>query len=488
MNPKHQLKKGYVLIPLLVFASIAILVISALITFTNTNLRAGRQSVQREEAFQAAEAGIEYYRWHLAHAPTDYTDGTGTPTPSVHNFYDKNGNLIGTYTLTITPPPIGSTLVKIKSEGRSFADPLAKRTIVSQLAVPSFAKYAFVSNSDMRFGQGTEVFGPIHSNGGIRFDGLAHNLVTSALATYNDPDHDESGSDPHEFGVHTHVNTPPSSGINDNFRPAEAPPNSVPARTDVFVIGRQFPVPAVDFAGITADLSNMKTDAQTNGRYLAPSGAQGYRLVLKTNGTFDVFRVTSLRNPPSQCTNTDNQTGWGTWSVNNSSLVGNYPYPVNGIIFVEDHAWVEGQINNTRVTIAAARFPDNPSTRPSITVNNNLLYTDYDGSDVIALIAQNNFNVGMMSATTLRIDAAVIAQNGRVGRYFYESDCSPYHLRSTITLYGILGTALRYGFAYTNGSGYAIRNIIYDSNLLYAPPPAFPLTSDQYQIVSWEEE
>ncbi|MDQ5893346.1 MAG: hypothetical protein QG640_358, partial [Patescibacteria group bacterium] len=32
-----------------------------------------------------------------------------------------------------------------------------------------------------------------------------------------------------------------------------------------------------------------------------------------------------------------------------------------------------------------------------------------------------------------------------------------------------------------------IRNIIYDGNLLYAPPPSFPLTSDQYTTLSWEE-
>lgn len=485
---RRKFKDGYALIQVLIFGGIAILVIGSLISFTNTNMFLGRKSIWREEAFQAAEAGIEYYRWHLAHANTDYMDGTGAPGPYVHNFYDKDGDFIGTFTLTITPPTLGSTLVEIKSEGESAADPSAKRTIISQLAVPSFAKFAFVSNSNMRFGQGTEVFGPIHSNGGIRFDGLAHNLVTSALSSYDDPDHPASGSDPNEFGVHTHVNAPPGSGINNSFRPLEAPPSAVPSRTDVFMVGRQFPVPEVDFAGITADLANMKTDAQTNGRYLAPSGALGYRLVLKTNGTFDIFRVTSLNNPPSQCTNTASQTGWGTWSVNNSTLVGNEAYPLNGIIFVEDNVWVEGQINNTRVTIASARFPDNPATRSSITVNNNLLYTDYDSSDVVGLIAQNNINIGMISATTLRVDAAVIAQNGRVGRFYYESDCSPHHLRSTITLYGMIGTALRYGFAYTDGTGYAIRNIIYDPYLLYAPPPAFPLTSDQYQIISWKEE
>lgn len=484
MNTKQRkFEGGYFLIQVLVFGSIAILVIGALISFTNTNMLLGRKSVSREEAFQAAEAGIEYYRWHLAHDNTDYTDGTGNPPPYMHHFYDKNGNLIGTYELTIIPPPVGSTLVEIKSEGKSVADPSIKRILVSQLAIPSFAKYAFISNSDMRFGQGTEIFGPVHSNRGIHLDGLAHNLVTSSLATYDDPDH--SGS--LEFAVHTHVNPPPGSGTNNTFRAAEAPPNSVPVRADIFMIGRQFPVPEVDFTGITASLSKMKADAQTAGKYFAPSGAQGYKIVMKTNGTFDLYKVTSLVNPPGGCTNSNNQIGWGTWSVNSAIFLSNYAYPANGVIFVEDNVWVEGMLNATRIIVASARFPDNPSTRSSITVNNSLTYTDYNGGDVLGLIAQKDVNVGMISENILRIDAAIIAQNGRVGRYYYGSGC-PSYIRSTITLYGMIGTALRYGFAYTDNTGYVTRNIIYDHNLLYAPPPAFPLTSDQYQIISWKEE
>ena len=167
--------------------------------------------------------------------------------------------------------------------------------------------------------------------------------------------------------------------------------------------------------------------------------------------------------------------------------------PTNGIFFFEDDLWVRGQIDGQRVTVASGFFPDNATTRTSITLNDNLLYTKYDGTDVLALIAQNNINIGMVASTTLRIDAAVIAQNGRVGRYYYRAPgggsqrCSPYHTRSSITSYGMIGTNQRYGFAYTDGTGYQTRNLVYDANLLYGPPPGFPLTSDSYQIVSWEE-
>lgn len=484
---KKNLQSGTILIQAFVFGAISILMIGALISWGGSNLKASRVGVQREQALQIAEAGIDYYRWHLAHAPTDYQDGTGVAGPYVHDFFDKDGIKIGTFSLEITPPATGFTLVRIKSTGAILANPAISRAITVQLAKPSLAKYAVVANADMRFGEGTEVFGPIHSNGGIRFDGLTHNIITSARSQYNDPDH--TGND--EYAVHTHI-VLPSGSVNDTFRSAEAPPSTLQNRTDVFETGRQFPVPAVDFVGMTTDLSQIKTNAQSAGRYISSSGAQGYRILFKTNDTFDLYRVNNLLSAPSGCSNSQSQTGWGTWSIRttgsgNQTLIANYAIPANGLIFVEDNVWVEGQIDTARVTVAAGRFPDNPSTRPNITVNNNLLYTHYDGQDVLSLIAQGNINVGLSSADDLRVDAALVAQNGRAGRYYYSSSCGSAYQRDSLTLYGMIGTNGRYGFAYTDGTGYDTRTITYDANLLYGPPPSFPLTSDQYQTISWDE-
>ncbi|MHB1316644.1 MAG: hypothetical protein ACYCZW_02180 [Minisyncoccota bacterium] len=478
-------QKGSILIQALVFGSIAVVLIGGLVSWAGVNIKASRLALYREQALQIAESGIDYYRWHLAHAPTDYQDGTGVPGPYVHPFYDKDGNKIGSFTLTITPPQSGFTLVTIKSTGNIIIDNTVSRSITARFAIPSLAKFAVVSNDNMRFGEGTEVFGPVHSNGGIRFDGIAHNVISSSRDTYTDPDH--TGSN--EFGVHTHVNAPPSSGTNETFRSAEALPNSVPNRTDVFESGRQFPVPAIDFVGLTTNLASIKSLAQSGGKYFPSSGNQGYHVVFKTNNTFDLYKVTSLESVGKKCSNIAYQTGWSSWSIKESkgqTFLGNYTIPSNGLIFVEDNVWVDGQINKARVTLAVGKFPDNASTRPSITINTNLLYTNYDGSDVISLISQDDINVGQYSDTNLRIDAALIAQNGRVGRYYYEPDCSD-SSKKEITLYGMIASNLRYGFAYTDNTGYDSRNIIYDANLLYGPPPSFPLTSDQYQIISWEE-
>lgn len=472
---KLHTSSGFILVNTLVFAGIAIVVTSALVGWAGSVLKSSRQLALREQALQIAEAGIDYYRWHLAHNQTDYYDGKGASStgPYLHDFFNKENIKIGQYALTITPPPVGTTVVKVKSKGTVAADPNVSRSIEVTLAIPSLAKYAVIANDYMRFGSGTVVNGPIQSNYGIHFDGIAYNLVTSAVSSYTDPDFPSNGT---QYGVYTTV------GTDDPH-----PPATVPSRPDVFVAGRQFPVPVNDFTGLTTNLSQIKASAQTSGRYIAASGAQGYHMVLKTNDSFDLYKVTAIKSPPNQCKNDLNQSGWGSWSVKTEQFVQNYTFPSNGLIFIEDHLWVDGQIDTARITIAAARFPDSPTTRRSITINNDLKYTNYDGQDIIALIAQDDINSGLYSSDNYRVDAALVAQNGRIGRYYYASDCGAEYVRDTITLYGMLATNRRYGFAYTDGTGYANRDITYDANLYIMPPPSFPLATSQYSTISWNE-
>ncbi len=464
MRPSHR-ARGSLLISVLVITALlttlGLLSLDLLISQNNaTNFR-----VDREKGFQIAEAGVDYYRWHLAHVPDDYQDGTGAAGPYVHTYTDAVGNVLGTYTLTITPPASGSTVVTIKSIGMVTNKPTSARTVVVKQGIPSFTQYAVVANASMRFGEGTEVFGPIHSNGGIRFDGVAHNLVTSALSAYDDPDH--SGGQ--EFGVHTHVNAPPGSGINDTFRPAEAPPSAVPSRIDVFQAGRQFPVPTVDFSAITSDLAAMKTKAQASGIFLLPSGGQGYHLTLRTDGKVDMRVVnTQLRcqyksgsgtwtdygfcsndfntlcTQDSQCSNGgtcriaslsvgSRSSDQAAFTYNSASSLG-VAFPANGIIYAQDDIWVDGQVNNGRLTIVAAKEPLATGTA-DIILNNDLKYTNYNGKDAIGLIAQQDILVGFFSKDTLRIDAALIAQNGRVGRPYYGSGFTSSTTNTNFQLY-----------------------------------------------------
>lgn len=465
-------------IQVLVFSTVSIIILTGFILWAETNIKLVFNDADSQTAFLLAEAGVEYYRWHLAHDLSDFQDGTGQPGPYVHNHYDKDGLLVGTFTLEITSPASGSTTMVIRSTGTPAANPSATKIIEATMEIPGFNKYAAVTGNHIRFGEGTELYGPVHSNGGIRMDGTAYNLVTSAVAEYNDPDH--SGNK--EFGVHTHIAPQDPS-----------PPAQVPDRPDIFKAGRKFPVASIDFFGITQDLAGIKASAQADGLYFDDSGDDGYHIILKTDDTFDLFRVTKIRRAPNGCVSVLGQQDWGTWTIQNETFLANYSFPDNGLIFTEDHLWIDGQIDGAILTIAAARFPETPSNWRHIIVNNDILYTNYDGTDIIGLIAQGNVSVGWDSEDDLRIDGALIAKNDRIGRYYYrppsgnQSRCSPHHIKQKITLYGMIASNQRYGFAYTDGTGYQERIIIYDANLFFAPPPNFPLTGNFYTPVLWNE-
>lgn len=480
--------RGASLMMVLVFTGAFVIILGGVTQYTIANLSFSRQRVDREYAFTVAEAGANYYRWHLAHVPDDYQDGTGGPGPYVHDYRDAAGSLIGQYSLEITPPPSGSTVVKITSTGWLNRRPNLKRTVEIRMGIPSFSQYAVAANDVMRFGSGTEVFGPIHSNNGIRFDALAHNLVTSSVDKYDDPDHGGA----QEFGVHTHLN--PVDPL---------PPAAVPTRTDVFQAGRSFPVAPVDFNGITADLSSMKSKATAAGIWLGPSGGRGYHITFRTNDTVDIRRVDTLRRcqyryfsflPWTDYADVFSVSTESSFIYQGASSLG-VALPANGIIFAEDDVWVDGQVDGARMTVVAAREPL-ASANATIIFNNDLKYTRYDGSDAIGLIGQTNVSVGLFSEDNLQVDAALIAQKGRAGRYYYRprpgaqfnpAGCQNNIYRNTLTLNGAIATNQRYGFAYTDGTGYQTRNLNFDNNLVFAPPPSFP-TTGQYALLSWEEK
>lgn len=464
------------------------------------------QKKYKEMSFQLAEAGIEYYRWHLAHNQTDFKDGTLSPGPYVHSYSDADGNPYGQFSLEITTPASGSTLTTIISTGASSEKNTIHQKIKAVLGRPSFTDYAVVANDEMRFGTGTEVFGPIHSNYGIRFDGFAHNIVSSSETTYDDPDH--GGSD--EWAVHTHAT------------PVDAlPPQTLANRPDVFGAGRAVDSHNISFAGITGDLDDYQAAAAANGIYLSDSNAEGYRIHFRNDHKVEIYRITSQQTCQlrtcfhSRCWWTDYTTE-NLWSANGQQTFdyhghqsNNLSMPTNGLIFAEDDVWVDGQVNGDRVTVVAARTPYSTG-NANIIINNDLRYTNYDGQDAIGLIAQTNVYSGFYSEDDLRIDAAMIAQKGMVGRLMYPTgstgtynpaNCNQNYIRSTFTNYGAIGTNQRYGFAYvcgsnplpacapcgTTASGYCTRNLLYDNNFYFAPPPYFPVT-DQYRVISWEEQ
>ena len=531
-NKIYQKNQGSALIFIIIIGAIGATVLFGLLTFITSQYHNSVRVSEREQSFQIAEKGIYWYRWYLAHKvegqpvqqrkafwESGQAKGVGTPYEAEVN--DPEGGALGKYKLEVIPPQADSTIVIVKSTGWTYKAPNVKRVIQVRFRQPAWCEYAVVADDFMRFGQGTEVFGMIHSNQGIRFDGVAHNIISSSVPSFDDPDH--SGGN--EFGVHTHVNPPPQTGVNDSFRPLEAPPNTMQPRNDVFMAGRKVNQPVKNFNSLISDLNLMKQQAQDGGLYLGQTQAavqfncrwvrtrvggrwqnvwtcdetnvpvKGYHIVLKTNPahSMDVSMVLGFDSNSYQISpNVTISYGGHQYTIAGELPAVNYPIPGNGIVFVENFTWVEGTLDGDHLTIATADLSPTPVFK-DIYINHNILYTDKagndsNGPDILGLIAQNNISIGLYSDNNLEVDAALLAQKGRVGRNYYSSPLSPvdYVHRQQITVYGSIVTKQRYGFAYTDGTGYDIRNLYFDNNLIYYPPPYFP-TGDKYQIDLWQE-
>ena len=443
-------------------------ILSGLTIFVLSQVRYSLYAVDRAQALQIAEAGVAFFQWYLAHQ-TDgknasqiadfWASGTvlGVSSPFEADYEGR-----GRYRLSVTPPPPGSTMAVVESKGWTYDEPDKPRTVRVRFRRPSWSEYAVLSNADIRFGVGTETFGPLRGNGGIRFDGVAHNTVSSAKETYLDPDTGLT-----KPGVWTSW----SGEYNSS------------AGSDVFLGGKEFPVSVIDFAAVSGDISMIRSRAQSDGLYFAAAGV-GRHLILRPDDTVEVRTVTAY--------DTDSN---GIVSESGGTV---YSIPNGEPIYVDGNIWLEGRIDGIRLTIAAG--DSGGAGHPNVYIGKDILYTNYDGSDSLGIIAAGDIEIIRDSENDLRIDGALLAQNGRVGRSHYGTYCVSWFswwgwnwcnswqtdYKNTITVYGAIASNLRYGFAWTDGTGYATRRLIYDNNFLYTPPPFFPV-GDRYLTDLWEE-
>src|SRR3989338_4980472 len=130
--------RGGILLFVMVFGAISFtLVVLVMSGYSISEKQASDFRHNREQAFQIAEAGANYYRWHLAHNKEDYYDGTGASGTYEHEYADKDGNVIGRFSLQIIPPVNGSTIVEVRSTGWLDKQPGSRRTTKAMLGFPS---------------------------------------------------------------------------------------------------------------------------------------------------------------------------------------------------------------------------------------------------------------------------------------------------------------------------------------------------------------
>jgi hypothetical protein len=504
---------------------------SAVIEVTLTNFSVVSTTIKSQQAFNIAEAGLNYYLWHLNHNNTDYKDGQSTPTtpgtygygPYTHQYIDTNGVDEGTYTLYIQPPTTGSTIVTVRSIGT--ADGIT-RTVQAQLGSPSFASYGVVSDSALWFGNTETADGPVDSNQGVRMDGPNTSTVSSANSTYV-PSYQLGGDgSTSESGVWCSSSV--TSPVNCNTR----------SKSDW-----TYPVSSIDFNQVSSSLCTMKKVAfgdysatsslasQSNACTQTPSTrtnayipetsssfstTKGYLIKLNSNNTYDLLKVNSENDQLSPYTS----------ALNTTAIATGLSLPPSGVIFVEDNVWVLTPTNfNSRVTIASGRLATSNNT--DIVIAGPLLYANKNGTDEIGLVAEDSIFIapyapasaaGYSSGNfTYEVDGALLAENGNV-EYGENGDSASYPAgyrnspstcaqgwtgsNQSMTFYGSVATRQTWTWswlvgnnpcgnaAYSSGNGYITGFLNdttqYDYNLEYGPPPSYPVTAG-YNILSWRE-
>src|SRR3989338_9682388 len=109
------MRHGSISIMVLIFGMVFAVSIGGLVLVSLTQLTSSTRTEVFERALTLAQSGAEYYRWHLAHDPLDFSDGTGQVGPYVHTISDPYGNTDGVFSLEVTPPASASSTVTIKS-------------------------------------------------------------------------------------------------------------------------------------------------------------------------------------------------------------------------------------------------------------------------------------------------------------------------------------------------------------------------------------
>lgn len=444
-------QKGFTLLFVMIFGFIAFATITlGIVAYAIFQSNSTKHFYKRDLAFHIAEAGIDYYHWHLIQFPEDYTDGTGNPGPYVHDYYDKDGNLVGKFSLEIDAPVEGTHVVGLRVTGM-VVDPTdpeviySSRTIEVYFAYESFSDSAFVMGSDVSFSNTTLVHGKVFSNGCINFDGISDNLVQSAKTSPQCPSGSGNGNGNGGGGY---------GGVYGSGGPTSF---------------WQYPVPYRDFPSMTSYFSLLHDMSLTSeGRFLSSLDKnKGWHLVFLANGTYNTYKVKNFSNTK--------------FGINNETFVDNQSLPSNGVIYSDSNIFVEGVVNG-KVSVVS-------DSDHILVINNNLTYYEKYSDDVTGLLSSGEVKIAYDVPTNMEINAVMLSINGKVGRDYYGGKPGT-DKRDSLSFFGSIisyaGSVFKYSQNGAVVSGFVSTTYTYDGNLLYQPPAGVPVVP-QYRLISWKE-
>lgn len=467
---RHTHERGITTMLVVAFMGVFLIIMGTLTSYVFQQSRYGRALHARDQALHVAEAGLEYYKWFLAHNPGNLTNGTGLPGPYTYTVSDPEGGTVGTASLSVTGNSQCGVIqsIDLTSVGVSEEDYGFPRTISVRYMQPSAASFSSVLNANVWF-SAESITGAFISNGGVRMDSSNNSTVSSATSSFSCNSSmgcTPTQTQPGVFG----------SGANSSLW--------------------RYPVASVNFAGMTTDLETLRGYAQTNGLYFydgTVSGVdnKGFRLVMKSNGDIDVYRVTSTTAISNAY---DSIRGYHTDYdiISTQTLMGTYTPPSScALIYVRGTTWLEGTVAG-KYTIVAA---DPGSHTPDVLLANNISYATNDGASGLTVIAERSVRIPLNSPDTLSIRGIFVAKNGYWGRDYYASTPSGYSsyvLRANLNVTGTVVSTSRPVVCWSSGGaciqGYTNRVYSYEQVLAFAPPPFTPITSTDYGFVLWREE
>lgn len=483
MNMCRDTQRGSLLVIVLVFGSIFLAIAVSFMGYVLTQSRTQDIKHNDERALAIAEAGLNYYKWYLAHNPGDITHGTGLPGPYVVPYEDTAASsTIGEFSLDVTSTSYCGVIssIDITSTGYTTEEPDRERVVYGKYARPTVAEYAYIINANVWAGDDRTIIGPYHSNGGIRMDGTNNSTVTSGQETWT---------------CSSSYGCTPSQEVAGVY--GDGPNSSL----------WTFPSVPINFTGLTVDLALMKERAENGGGiYITNSGEFGYRIEYNADNTIDVYPVTGTESYNAYNSSDGNHTERNIITAEGAPTTYTLD-PECPLVFVEDKVWLHGT-PAMRSSIAAADTSTGGDDY-SIVLHDNITYANEDAG--LLAVAEQDVLVGLEVPNDMSLNGIFVAQNGRFGRNHYEESDMPrvclvgfwifclvwddpyrqYVTRDSLTMNGTIVSNGRVGTKWSSGglfiSGFETRYNSYDRDLVNDPPPLAPRTSDDYKFIEWRE-
>jgi len=457
-------ERGSISLTAIVFVAVFLMIFSGLSNMLTMQKRTEDAQENKTNSFEVAESGLNYYTWHLAHFPTELQDGTAHGGPYQHAFSDGYGNPIGKYSLKVSGTTQCSNLtsVKIISTGWLDSAPDLKTTITAVYTRPTIASFTYITDQNIWFGPDENVWGELHSNGGIKMDGNNDSLVTSQRSTWI---------------------CPPSLGCGNEVRPGIFGSGSGSALW-------HFPAFYFDFTGVALNFSTLATLAKNGGVYLPSStsiagysSSLGYHLVFMGDGSIQVYIVKTAYGDSGQTYDGPVVTKYLRISTQ-SSLYQTLSLPSGcSFLYSESPIWIEGTVKG-KIAVVTGDSNNGAGTNNIVLVNN-INYSTNDGTDGLLALAQGDINLTYNSPDNIVLHGLFMSANGRFTRDYYAGN-----IVTSFTLYGAIVNKKTGTNSWESGghvvSGYRTSNTYFDKTLMDNPPVLTPTIGD-WTITKWSQ-